>query len=137
MSSEGEAWYDRYAPSLSEIAEEHARSNQELEGEKVIKEYGTYAFIPESTTYSTIGYITSRTMRRSTNVAVSIHQELSEEAAKEKGEPCPHVATIKMRGKKGVMASDKSCEPQTTELAVLYPWAFHQRADQGKDLCQQ
>ena len=35
---------------LSEIAEEHARSNQELEGEKVIKEYGMYALILESKT---------------------------------------------------------------------------------------
>ena len=30
----------------SEIAKEHERSNQELEGEKVIKEYGMYVLIP-------------------------------------------------------------------------------------------
>ena len=53
MSSEGEARYDRCAPSLSEIAEEQARSNQGLEGEKVVKEYGMYALIPESTTSPT------------------------------------------------------------------------------------
>ena len=53
VSSEGENWYDRCAPSLSEIAEEQARSNQGLEGEKVIKEYGMYALIPESMTSPT------------------------------------------------------------------------------------
>ena len=35
---------------LSKIAEEQARSNQGLEGEKIIKEYGIYALIPESMT---------------------------------------------------------------------------------------
>ena len=43
----------RCAPSLSEIAEEQARSNQGLEREKVIKEYGMYALIPESMTSPT------------------------------------------------------------------------------------
>ena len=38
------------ALSLSEIAEEQARSNQGLEGEKVIKEYGIYSLIPEPMT---------------------------------------------------------------------------------------
>ena len=36
--------------SLSEIAEEQAQTNQRLEGDKVIKNYGMYALIPESMT---------------------------------------------------------------------------------------
>ena len=53
VSSEGEAWCDQCASSLSMIAEEHARWNQGLGGEKIIKEYRMYALIPESTTSPT------------------------------------------------------------------------------------
>ena len=53
-SSDRGAWYDWCAPSLSETAEEQPLSNQELEGDKIFKEDGIHALIPEAMTSSTV-----------------------------------------------------------------------------------
>ena len=60
--------------SLSEIAEEQARSNQGLEGEKVIKEYGMYALIPESMTSPTA--VAARSGSRASPEAIIIPWEI-------------------------------------------------------------